>query len=164
MTMMMEFMKLPKIDLYAADAEERLNDLCNKYLSICHIHDYRASRESFALALKIPTQTLTKLINGTKGGRPLSRGVQEKLIEMDMGFQMLVADGMLKNETNVIGSIFELKNHWGYKDQTEVVTVRKNEALTGEELKALAASLPDIIDGEYYEVKQIGTTDEEKED
>lgn len=163
LTVMLEFAKMPRIDLYEADAEDLLKSHCNAYLGICQTQDYRPSRESFAVSLHIQASTLTKLIHGTLGGRPLPRGVQEQLIEMDNIFQALTADGMLNGETNTIGSIFELKNNWGYKDQTEVITVRKNDALTGEELKALADSLPDVIDGEYHEVHQIGIMHEEKE-
>lgn len=152
---MLEFVKMPRFDLYGEDAEMLLREHCDKYLAICEQQDYRPGRESFAASLHIPLQTLSKLINGTKGGRPLPKGVQDLLLEMDSIFLALTADGMVNGETNVIGSIFELKNMWGYRDQTEVVTVRRNEALSQDELKALADSLPDVIDGEFHEVKQI---------
>ena len=161
-SIMKMLMTMPRVDLYSPDAEDALREHCDKYLAICEEQDYRPGRENFAASLHIPVQTLTKYINNTKGGKPLAAGVQNLLLEMDTFFNALTADGMLNGENNTIGSIFELKNHWGYKDQSEVVTVHRNEALTTEELKALAADLPEVIDTDFYEVQQIGVSDEKE--
>lgn len=155
MGVMMKFMQLPRVDLYSETALEDLNHIWDEYTKTCEEWDYAPSRESFAVALKLPCQTLTKLINGTKGGKPLAKEVHEALLLMDGVMLATTADGMMNGVNNTIGAMFELKNHWGYRDQTEVVTLHKNESLTQDELQKLADSLPDVIDGEYHEVRRI---------
>lgn len=159
---MMDIMGMPKFDIYAEDAAERLRKHWLRYQEICAEHDMVTSPPNFASSLHI---TLTRLKNMAEGrGKPVSKEVMEYLNEIFTYFNATIEDGMYQGNLDRIGTIFALKNHFGYKDQTEQVVVHHNSSLTANELKALAENLPDVIDGDYTEIPATSQIEDKDED
>lgn len=141
-----DMMLLPKIDLYTCTPED-VDEHIKRYLEVTANHDQRVSFANFALSLKISVAQLHNHIN--KKTR-VSDAVHDRLMLIYSLLTASLEDGMISGSANTVASIFLAKNNFGYKDQTEQLIIHDDRKLTAEELKALAESLPEVVDADYY--------------
>lgn len=156
----MALMAIPKIDLYAVDAADKLQDHLINFMKICEEHGQLPTQANYALSLHISRHELQRLLRGSAN---ITDDVFAELHEANNMLGAVLEDNMLNGTNNVVGSIFVAKNNFGYRDQTEQIVVHQHQSLSAEQLKQLANNLPDVIDGEFEVVKdpeQIEVKDE----
>lgn len=158
-----DIMAMPKIDLKKCTPEE-LNEHTQEYLRISSEHDQKIGLSNFALSLKLTREQLKKFLERRFY---IADDVYEVLMLVNAMLGTALEDGMISGSSNVVGSIFIGKNNFNYKDQSEQVVVHEDRRLSAEELKQIADSLPDVIDGEFTVVKEpekIGETNNGEEE
>ena len=157
-----DLMLIPKIDLYNCTGADVRNHML-KYLEVTAKHDQRVSLANFALSLHI---SVPQLYRHFKHATKITEDVYDGLMEIYSVLNASLEDGMLSGTSNVVGSIFLAKNNFGYKDETQQLIVHEDRRLTAEELKAIAESLPPVVDADYSEItdKQIADKEGKSDD
>lgn len=112
----MQIASLPIIDTNdPKQVENRVYD----YFTICADNDMKPSFVGLALSLGIDRTTLWKWVNGVENNKPQEVRNVIKMATTILNNQM--EDYIQNGKINVVAGIFLSKNHYAYKDQSEVV-------------------------------------------
>lgn len=134
---------LPKISMTDAQA---VAQRVTEYFRICEQDDIKPSVAGLCLALDTDRQYLWEL--RTKGKNPEVADILKKATKT---LELQLINNFQSGKINPVAGIFLLKNHFGYKDQSDtVVTVKQEEdTKTREELEAKykASVVAELEDG-----------------
>ena len=115
----LELYNLPKIN--TADPIQVENRI-NEYFMICAKNDIKPSVVGLSLAIGVDRRTLWTWSQGST-----REGTHMDLIKKAYQLLNLLEEDYMRNgKTNPVSAIFLLKNHFGYKDQQDVVIEPKN--------------------------------------
>lgn len=135
------------------------------YFTKCKEHDIKPCVEGLSMYFGVDRTTFLK--ERTTNPNP---ACLEQLERAYFLLNNLQVDYMQNNEVNVVGSIFLLKNNYGYKDDTrlqiEAMPTNKEFNVSDDELKSKYFNTiqEDAIDVEVTPTKeQVGTTKEQVE-
>ena len=129
--------QLPKIDTNDARAvEKRMWD----YFDLCARNDMRPNVPGFALSLGVDRTTIWRWANGQVHKPP---EVVEVLKEAYAFLNAYLEDVGMSGNVNPAAFIFAAKNHFGYKDQTDIVVAPEQKAEISEDALIAEAKLLD---------------------
>jgi len=119
----MRLMKLPTVDLDDFDAVQNRID---EYFQIMFEDDMKPTVNGLAMALGIDRKGLWAIVNnqpydGKGGVRKLKPEIHNLLKKSHDFMALLWEDYMQNRKIDTVAGIFLGKNHFGYKDQQEVV-------------------------------------------
>lgn len=149
---------LPRVDIYSVNAPEELKDHFEKYIHFCIENNREITPSNYAASLGLTGEHFKKVCSGVTKALP---EVADFFRYVMAWMEDSMVHNMLAGESNVVASIFLSKNFFGFKDTQEQIVVHEDRRLTAEQLKELAANLPDVIDADYHE---IGGEIEQKDD
>lgn len=110
------------------ESEEELVKVCEAYFDICVRDKVKPTASTFALALGVDRKILLSWINGQN--KMTYRNIIARYYGLIEAFDELA---LKEGEVNAIAGIFIMKNNYGWKDQTEVISA--TEDLTDEEIE-----------------------------
>ena len=124
------------------EIEERIKG----YFNDCLINDIKPTVEGMSMALGMSVKSIRDYVNGVTG-TPEIQEIMQKAYSI---LNNLLVNYMQGNHSNVVGSIFLLKNNFGYRDQSEVIidkTSKIEHVKSNEELRQkYLESMGDVID------------------
>lgn len=129
----------PEIDLNDVDAVE---DRTDKYLVVCLQFAETPSIPSYALALGTSAQGIEAIFADNRHNREAQRAIARGVSKIETVLVNKVVDGKM----NPVTAIFMLKNHFGYKDQSEI-------ALRGSMINAKPS--PKALEDKYKAITEI---------
>lgn len=145
----MNLFNLPALD---RKDPQQVSDRINLYFTRCCEADIKPSVAGLANSLGIPRQAIWDVRSGNdlRGFSPESADLVKKAHGI---LGELWEDYMQNGKVNPVAGIFLGKNHFGYKDQQEVVVTPNNplgdEASTEEIAKRIAEDTSDYIEAEF---------------
>lgn len=111
---------LPQIDINDPDA---LQQRVLEYFQISAEDNIKPSVVGLAVSLGVDRRKIWDYVNEVRPINPQSRGVLKKAYELlDLNMNNL----MLNGKINPVSGIFLMKNHYGYRDQQDVVVAKDN--------------------------------------
>lgn len=111
-------LRLADLPLCPTDDEEAVRTRCQEYFRICNEDDMKPSVAGLALALGIDRKYLWEIREGIKGKNPRVADCLKKSMQL---LELQMVDYMQNGQINPVAAIFLSKNHFGYRDQQEVV-------------------------------------------
>jgi transcriptional regulator with XRE-family HTH domain len=145
----MNLFNLPTID---RKDPQQVSDRINLYFTRCCEADIKPSVAGLANALGVQRQAIWDIRSGNdlRGFSPESADLIKKAHGI---LGELWEDYMQNGKVNPVAGIFLGKNHFGYKDQQEVVVTPNNplgdETSTEEIAKRIAEDTSDYIEAEF---------------
>ncbi len=112
LTFALDTWDLPRIDLRNP---EQVSERIRYYFQNCLDRDIRPTVEGISLYLGIDRDQFYKMRNGDP-----NKEVTQLYLKAFQMINQLTVDLMQSNQANVVGSIFLLKNNFGYKDESSI--------------------------------------------
>lgn len=134
--------KVFKIPKPLIDNPKSVNRAVEDYFHLVAFDKVKPSVAGLSLALGISRRTLLDWANGTT--RISNKEVIDRALQMiEMYDEMSLRDSS-NSKANPIGTIFLMKNNYGYADKTEVVHTKEDTGKTEKELKEKYAEAIDV--------------------
>ena len=134
----MKIAQLPKIDTNNAEAVQKR---VWEYFNLCSESDMRPTVPGLALSLGIDRTNLWRWANGMVKSKPPE--VVEILKQAYAFLNAFLEDAGMSGNVNPAAFIFAAKNHFGYKDQTDIVVAPEQKAEISEDALIAEAKLLD---------------------
>lgn len=134
----MELYNLPRVK-----DEDELEERLQFYFDWCAANDMKPSVTMMAIACGVDRNTLYKWEVGMEGSTPRKRSAVKKAKAVLNG---ILEEYMMNGKVNPVTGIFMAKNHFGYRDQQEVVVAPAKPLGEETDTRVLAekyANLPD---------------------
>ncbi|MBQ8576343.1 MAG: hypothetical protein IJ449_00020 [Clostridia bacterium] len=133
-------MEMPRID---KRDPEQLQKRINEYFALCAKHDMKPSVAGIGLSTGLDRRRLWEINSGVN-----TRGLPQECVDIIRqayaGLEMLWESYMQNGKINPVSGIFLGKNHFGYRDQQDVVVSPGQQDIpTPEAIEAKYAELPD---------------------
>lgn len=146
---------LPRIDLKDPNS---VSERIRYYFQNCVDRDIKPTVEGVSLYLGIDREHFYRLRNGDP-----NKEVTQVYLKAFQMINQLTVDFMQSNQANVVGSIFLLKNNFGYKDESNIKLESATSTegqLSDEELKNKykESIADDVIDVEVKPTKKKKAT------
>ena len=113
--------ELPPISPQSAD---EVKDRIFQYFQICADDDMKPSIAGLSLSLGMDRRRVWEAREGVRGSYP--DAVRDLLKKAQQIIELQMVDYMQNGRINPVAGIFMLKNHFGYKDEQEVVVKPDN--------------------------------------
>ena len=137
-TKLLELYRLPRVR-----NEDELEERLDYYFQWCSANDMKPSVATMALACGVDRRTMWKWETGQEGSTPRKRDLVKKAKALLNG---ILEDYMLNGKVNPVTGIFLSKNHFGYRDQQEVVLTPTNPLGEDTDVKTLEEKYSNIPD------------------
>jgi len=96
--------------------EQAVYDRTERYMKLCVQFNMKPSMPSYALALGITVLDLENMLNDRRNNRAAIRAIGRGVSLVEA----VLVNAVIDKKLNPVTAIFMLKNHFGYKDQTEI--------------------------------------------
>lgn len=148
----LKLQSLASIDRGSAEA---VRDRTVDYLTLCAQDGIKPNLTGYALALGTNRAGLRAMFTDRRVDKAA-------YAELDRGMTMIeniMLELMMDQKINVVSAIFLLKNHFDYKDQSDVnVRAERVETIDNNDLEAKYAS---VIDADYEDIDDSPAADEQ---
>ena len=140
---------LPQININDPD---ELQKRVLEYFQICAEDNIKPSVVGLAVSMGVDRRKIWDYVNEVRPINPQSRGVLKKAYELlDLNMNNL----MLNGKINPVSGIFLMKNHYGYRDQQDVVVAKDNLLGDATDNKALEEKYMKSIPCDVVEITPI---------
>ena len=130
--------QLPPVDCYDP---EQITRRLDEYFTLCAQHDMKPNVPGLALAFGVDRTTLWRYANGELKTMSLEC---VRLYKKAYAFlNAYLEDAGISGKINPAAFIFTAKNHFGYRDQTDVVVAPERKEAPPEEVLIAEAELLD---------------------
>lgn len=131
--------RFPEIDLNDAEAVEERTEA---YLLMCVQYCMNPSIPSYALALGTSAQGLEAIFADSRHNREAQKAIAKGVSKIET----VIVNRVVNGKINPVTAIFMLKNHFGYKDSSEI-------SLRG--LMVAARPDPKALENKYKAIAEI---------
>ena len=127
-------LRLASLPAVSTKDAEQVRNRTVEYFTICAEEDMKPSITGLAVSLGIDRRRLWEIREGVKGGNGEVADVLKKATAL-LDLQMV--NYMQNGKINPVAGIFMMKNHFGYKDEQEVVIGPKDPLGEAPDVEAL---------------------------
>ncbi len=136
----LELASMPKVDL---NSNEQVDERIAWYFRKCAENDMKPTVAGMALALGTTRSSLFEWETGQKRGSNFDRADSIKKAKEILA--ALWEDYMLNGKINPVTGIFIGKNHFGYRDQTDIVVAPSSPLGDAQDREQIAAKYQDAL-------------------
>lgn len=133
-------LQISTLPMYNSNDPAQVADRVRTYFEICAQNDMKPNVPGLALSLGIERTTLWRWANGQTNKPPEVRAIIQKAYAM---LNAYLEDVGMNGKVNPAAFIFAAKNHFGYRDQTDLVVAPETKELPREEVLIEEAKLLD---------------------
>lgn len=117
-------LKLAELPPISPQSADEVKDRVFQYFQVCADDDMKPSIAGLSLALGMDRRRVWEAREGARGVYPVE--VRDLLKKAQQIIELQMVDYMQNGRINPVAGIFMLKNHFGYKDEQEVVVKPDN--------------------------------------